>query len=126
MQFNRLTIQNTPRIQNNASLDQHRAWLGAMDKGEVPYVYHHLRKGCILQIRSLSGAENRHLMFSVHYGTYFLGILSSTLSKRVQQLEKQGKVYRLTISNILREKYLPPTAIEIELECETDYLADVA
>lgn len=126
MQFNRLTIQNTPRIQNNASIDQHRAWLGGMDKGEVPYVYHHLKKGCILQIHSLSGADDRHLMFSVHYGSYFLGILSSTLSKRIEQLERDGKVYRLTISNILREKYLPPTAIELELECESDYLVGFA
>lgn len=126
MQFDRLTAQNTSRIQNNVAIDQHRAWLGAMDKGDVPYVYHHLRKGCILQIHSISGANERHLMFSVHYGTYFLGILSSTLAKRVQQLDKEGKVYRLTISNILREKYLPPTAIELELECEADYLSDVA
>jgi hypothetical protein len=126
MQFNRLTVENTPRIQNNSSIDHHLAWLGAMDKGEVPYVYHHVRKGCILQIHSLSVADDRHLMFSVHYGSYFLGILPSTLAKRVQQLDRNGKVYRLTISNILREKYLPPTAIELELEYGADHLADVA
>ena len=63
MQFNRLTVENTPRIQNNSSIDHHLAWLGAMDKGEVPYVYHHLRKGCILQLHSLSVADDRHLMF---------------------------------------------------------------
>lgn len=126
MQFNRPTVQNTPRIQNNSYIDQHLAWLGAMDKGEVAYVYHHLRKGCILQVHSISGADDRHLMFSVHYGSYFLGILPSTLAKRVQQLDRDGKVYRLTISNIIREKYLPPTAIELELEYGADRLAEVA
>ncbi|MCF8278065.1 MAG: hypothetical protein K9J17_15130 [Flavobacteriales bacterium] len=120
------SLMNTENLQRNSLLHQHRAWLGAMDKGEVPYVYHHLRKGCILQLQTITGADARHLMFSVNYGAYFLGILSSSLAKRVQQLEAEGKIYRLTISHIVREKYLPPTAIEIELECESSFLADVA
>jgi hypothetical protein len=110
----------------NPLLVQHRAWLGAMDKSEVPYIYHHLRKGCILQLHSISGSDSRHLMYTVNYGSYFLGVLSSSLTKRIQQLELEGKIYRLTISNIIKEKYLPPTAIEVELECETEHLSDVA
>lgn len=116
----------TENLNTNPLLVQHRAWLGAMDKSEVPYVYHHLRKGCILQLHSVSGSDSRHLMYTVKYGSYFLGVLSSSLARRVRQLESEGKVYRLTISNIIKEKYLPPTAIEVELECENTYWADVA
>lgn len=111
---------------SNPLLTQQRAWLGAMDKSEVPYMYHHLRKGCILQLHSICGADSRHLLYTVNYGSYFLGVLNSSLAKRVQQLESEGKIYRLTISRIIKEKYLPPTAIEVELECEAEHLSDVA
>ncbi|MBI1288822.1 MAG: hypothetical protein GC178_14740 [Flavobacteriales bacterium] len=120
------TYFTTENLSTNPLLVQHRAWLGAMDKSEVPYVYHHLRKGCILQLHSVSGSDSRHLMYTVKYGSYFLGVLSSSLARRVQQLELEGKVYRLTISNIVKEKYLPPTAIEVELECESGFLTDAA
>ncbi|MBL4586018.1 MAG: hypothetical protein JKX84_03025 [Flavobacteriales bacterium] len=96
-------------------------WLGGMDKSEVPFVYHHLRKGCILQLTSINtgsipGNPTRHLMFSVNYGSYRLGILSSTMARKIQELKAAGNVYRLTISAIEKEKYLPPTAIELQLE----------
>lgn len=120
------TSLTTTSVGTNPLLSQHRAWLGAMDKSEVPYVYHHLRKGCILQLHSISGSDARHLLYTVKYGSYFLGVLSSSLARRVKQLESEGKVYRLTISNIVKEKYMPPTAIEVELECENTFLADVA
>ncbi len=96
-------------------------WLGGMDKSEVPYVYHHLRKGCILQLHPINGLHSKHLMYCVHYGSYKLGILNSTMAKRIQGLKDADLVFRLTISGIVKEKYLPPTAIELELEwCNTN------
>lgn len=95
---------------------QLNGWLGGMDKSEVPFVYHHLRKGCILQLNPVRGEHSRHLMFCVNYGSYRLGILSSTMARKVQELQATGLTYRLTISSIVKEKYLPPTAIKLELE----------
>ena len=103
-----------------------RGFLGGIEKSDMPFIYHHLRKGCILGLTSITGFGNRHLMFSVNYGSYRIGILSSSMARRIQQLETSGKVYRLTISNIVREKYLPPTAIVVELESESDFLVKVA
>ena len=93
-------------------------FLGGIDGSDVPYVYHHLRKGCILKLNVISGIGNQHLMFGVNYGSYRLGILSSTMARKIQHLQSQGKIYRLTINKIVKEKYLPPTAILVELECE--------
>ncbi len=101
-------------------------FLGGIEKSDVPFVYHHLRKGCILKLNAITGFDNRHLMFGVNYGAYRIGILNSSMARRIQELEIRGKIYRLTISNIVREKYLPPTAIMVELECESDILNKVA
>ncbi|MFT6210989.1 MAG: hypothetical protein ACJATE_001619 [Bacteroidia bacterium] len=101
-------------------------FLGGMDKSDVPFVYHHLRKGCILNLHAINGEDNRRLMFGVNYGSYRLGILSSSMAKRIQELEMNGKIYRITISKIIKEKYLPPTAILVELESESDFLDQVA
>jgi hypothetical protein len=100
--------------------------LGGMDKSDVPFVYHHLRKGCILNLHAINGEDNRRLMFGVNYGSYRLGILSSSMARRIQELEMNGKIYRITISKIIKEKYLPPTAILVELESENDLLDQVA
>jgi hypothetical protein len=101
-------------------------FLGGMDKSDVPFVYHHLRKGCILNLHAINGEDNRRLMFGVNYGSYRLGILSSSMARRIQKLEMNGKIYRITISKIIKEKYLPPTAILVELESESDFLDQVA
>ena len=101
-------------------------FLGGIDSSDVPFVYHHLRKGCILKLNVISGIGNQHLMFGVNYGSYRLGILSSTMARKIQELQSQGKIYRLTIHNIVREKYLSPTAIMVELECESGFLDKVA
>jgi hypothetical protein len=101
-------------------------FLGGMDNSDVPFVYHHLRKGCILNLHAINGEDNRRLMFGVNYGSYRLGILSSSMAKRIQELEMNGKIYRITISKIIKEKYLPPTAILVELESESDFLDQVA
>ena len=101
-------------------------FLGGIDGSDVPHVYHHLRKGCILKLNVISGIGSRHLMFEVTYGSYRLGILNSTMARRIQQLQANGKIYRLTISNIVREKYLPPTAIMVKLESESDFFHEVA
>jgi hypothetical protein len=108
------------------SITSECGFLGGIEKSDVPYIYHHLRKGCILKLNTISGFHNRHLMFGVNYGSYRIGILSSSMSKRIQELETSGRIYRLTISNIIREKYLPPTAIMVELESESDFLDKVA
>lgn len=127
MQFKDNTFFSEPleRAQY-ANVTSLTGFLGGIDKSDLPYVYHHLRKGCILKLNAIGNADNRQLMFGVNYGSYRLGILSSTMARKIQQLETSGKVYRLTIANIVREKYLPPNAIVVELQCETDYLADVA
>ena len=109
-----------------ANITSLTGFLGGMDNSDVPFVYHHLRKGCILKLHAINGANNRRLMFGVNYGSYRLGILSSSMAKRIQELELSGKIYRLTISKIIKEKYLPPTAIMVELESETDLLDQVA
>jgi len=123
MQFN-TGITNSTRTLSRVGFSQTtqlNGWLGGMDKSEVPFIYHHLRKGCILQLTSINmgsihGAPTRHLMFSVNYGAYRLGILSSTMARKIQELKAAGSIYRLTISAIVKEKYLPPTAIELQLE----------
>ena len=109
-----------------ANITSLTGFLGGIDTSDVPYVYHHLRKGCILKLHAINGADNRHLMFGVNYGSYRIGILSSSMARRIQALETTGKIYRLTISKVIKEKYLPPTAIMVELECENEALRKVA
>jgi len=118
MLFERFNNRDTPNTLH--------ATLGATDKGDLPFVYHHLKKGCILQLSTITGADARHLMFGVNYGSYRLGVLSSLQAKRVLDLENRGLPYRLTISRIEKEKYMPPTAIEVELEWGEEPLARVA
>lgn len=103
-----------------------QGWLGGIDKSDVPHVYHHLRKGCILQLHPITGQNQEHLMYAVNYGSYRLGILSSRMARQIQKLERQGITYRLTISGMAKEKYLPPTGIELELEWSPVTLSDVA
>lgn len=127
MLFNRNadSMHTLERVQY-ANITSLTGFLGGMDKSDVPFVYHHLRKGCILKLHAINGADNRRLMFGVNYGSYRLGILSSSMAKRIQELELSGKIYRITISKIIKEKYLPPTAIMIELESENELLDQVA
>lgn len=127
MQFKNESNSNTitERIQY-AGITALTGFLGGIDSSDVPFVYHHLRKGCILKLNVISGIGNQHLMFGVNYGSYRLGILSSTMSRKIQALQSQGKIYRLTINNIVREKYLPPTAIMVQLESESDFSEKVA
>ncbi len=101
-------------------------YLGGIDRSDVPYIYHHLRKGCILKLSVISGIASRQLMFEVTYGSHRLGILSSTMARKIQHLQSRGKIYRLTIAEVVKEKYMPPTAIMVELESETDFLDKVA
>lgn len=100
-------------------------YLGGIDKSDIPYMYHHLRKGCVLNLHSIN-SNNRHLLFGVNYGAFRLGTLNSSMARKIQELQLSGKIYRLTIAEVVKEKYMPPTAIIVELECETDFLADVA
>jgi hypothetical protein len=94
-------------------------FLGGIDNSDVPFVYHHLRKGCILTLNVISGIDsNRQLMYGVTYGSYRIGVLSSTMARRIQQIKSRNLKYRLTVSGIEKEKYLPPTAIKVELEWE--------
>ncbi|MGB0918453.1 MAG: hypothetical protein ACPGU4_12745 [Flavobacteriales bacterium] len=94
-------------------------FLGGIDSSDVPFVYHHLRKGCILKLNAINGIGNQHLMFGVNYGSYRLGILSSAMARKIKDLQSRGKIYRLTIHTIVKEKYMPPTSIMVELESET-------
>lgn len=123
MQFNR-TLNFPARIQH-ANTTSFRGFLGGIDKSDVPFVYHHLRKGCVLNLSSILNGE-QHLMFAVNYGAYRIGILSSSMSRKIQELHTSGKVYRLTIAEVVKEKYMPPTAIVVNLEFENNYLAEVA
>jgi len=90
--------------------------LGGVERSDLPYIYHHLRSGCILSLRPICGSEGRHLFFNVSYGGFHLGILGRQLADRVRELEAEGRVYRLTVESLTREKYLPPTAVTVVLE----------
>lgn len=124
MQFNNNTnaAQIAERVQYS-NITALSGFLGGIDGSDVPHVYHHLRKGCILKLNVITGLNSRHLMFGVSYGSYQLGILSSTMARRIQQIQSGNLKYRLTISGIEKEKYLPPTAIKVELEWERSALA---
>ena len=127
MLFNqKVNLPSTLEPVQYAHITSLTGFLGGIDKSDVPFVYHHLRKGCILNLHAINGANNRRIMFGVNYGSYRLGILSSSMARRIQELEANGKIYRLTISKIIKEKYLPPTAILIELESESETLNQVA
>ena len=83
---------------------------GLMD-GESKYIYHHLRSGSILSIKEL-----RPRLFEVHFGMHRLGRLNPIMANKITELQRSSYPYRLTIGSIIREKYLPPSAIELELE----------
>ncbi len=113
------SITQLPQFRSAISLAQPNTIegrLGSLDRGELPYIYHHLRKGCILQVQRLFGTDQRHLLFNVSYGGFHLGVLSRNLADRILQLESESKPFRLTIACIEREKYLPPTAVQVALE----------
>jgi hypothetical protein len=126
MQFEPITIPNIirDRVQTATSTSV-SGYLGGIDKSDIPYMYHHLKKGCILNLHSIN-CNDRHLLFGVNYGAFRLGTLNSSMTRKIQSLQLAGKIYRLTISEIVKEKYMPPTAIIVELECENDFLSDVA
>ena len=124
MQFNSTNDQIEERFQN-ACTTAIRGFLGGIDQSDVPFVYHHLRKGCILHLSSIVSG-NRHLMFAVNYGSYRVGTLNSSMARKIQELQLHGKVFRLTIAQVVKEKYMPPTAIVVDLECDNSYLAEVA
>lgn len=124
MQFNFINNQTEERFQN-ANTTAIRGFLGGIDQSDVPFVYHHLRKGCILHLSSIVSGT-RHLMFAVNYGSYRIGTLNSSMARKIQELQMSGKIYRLTIAEVVKEKYMPPTAIVVDLECDNGYLADVA
>jgi len=90
--------------------------LGSIDRSDLPYIYHHLRNGCILTVQPVQGAEQQHLLFNVSYAGLHLGILGRTLADRILQLESEGRPYRLTIATLVREKYMPPTAVQVLLD----------
>lgn len=94
--------------------------LGGIDRSDLPYIYHHLRNGCILTVQPVQGAEQQHLLFNVSYAGLHLGILGRTLADRILQLESEGRPYRLTIASLVREKYMPPTAVQVLLDWGSD------
>lgn len=116
MQFRTINNNPTPERIQYAGVNKYFGYLGGTDQSDMPFIYHHLKRGCILNLSSVTGLNNKHLMFSVNYGSYRLGFLNSTLSKRVQELQTAGKNYRITISEVVKEKYMPPTAVIVELE----------
>ncbi|MCB9191386.1 MAG: hypothetical protein H6603_03330 [Flavobacteriales bacterium] len=126
MPFEPITIPDIirDRIQTATSTSV-SGYLGGIDKSDIPYMYHHLKKGCILNLHSIN-SNDRHLLFGVNYGSFRLGTLNSAMARKIQELQLSGKIYRLTIAEVVKEKYMPPTAIIVELECENDFLADVA
>lgn len=94
--------------------------LGSMERSDLPYIYHHLRNGCILTVSRMQGMDQQHLLFNVGYAGLHLGVLNRTLADRIVQLEAEGRPYRLTVAGLEREKYLPPTAVHVMLDwgCE--------
>jgi hypothetical protein len=90
--------------------------LGSVERSELPYIYHHLRKGCILDVQPVMAANGTVLFFHVRYQGFRLGVLCRPLADRLSVLLAEGRPYRLTVSHLDREKYLPPTAVHVELE----------
>ena len=86
-----------------------------ISEGESKYIYHHLRSGCILNIETEWSSGERSL-YALYYGSHRLGRLSTEMSNRVSFLLENDQAFRLTIGAIFREKYLPPAAIEVDLE----------
>jgi hypothetical protein len=97
------------------------AQLSGLLDGETRYIYHHLRSGSILSVKTLQPQ-----LFEVFFGSHRLGRLNPLMSKQLSDLVKVGCQYRLTIGSIIREKYLPPSAIELELEWVEERLENVA
>jgi hypothetical protein len=94
--------------------------LGGIDHSDLHHIYHHLRSGCILQLQPVQGLEHQHLFFQASYGGLNLGVLSRPLADRILQLEAEGRPYRVTVAELVREKYLPPTAVHVLLEWGID------
>lgn len=90
--------------------------LGGTDRSELPYIYHHLRSGCILQVEAVAGLDQQPLFYQVRYGGLLIGILCRPLADRIRQLETEGRAYRVTISEVVREKYMPPTEVHVMLD----------
>lgn len=93
---------------------------GLMD-GESRYIYHHLRSGSILTLNEIGP-----MLAEVRFGSHRLGRLNPVMARKLQELNQSGLKYRLTIGAIIREKYLPPSAIELELEWVEEKLNQVA
>lgn len=99
------------------------ALIGNTDRSDLDHVYHHLRGGCVLGTEAVFSPDGRFMFHRVVYGPYHLGLLDSRLSERLIELVAGNTPYRLTISRIDREKYMPPRAIEVELEWSAHALA---
>lgn len=99
------------------------ALIGGTDRSDLDHVYHHLRGGCILSTEAVHSTDGRFMFHRVVYGPYHIGLLDSRLSQRLLELEANATPYRLTISRIDREKYMPPRAIEVELEWSAHAIA---
>ena len=86
-----------------------------LSEGESRYIYHHLRSGCILnaQVEWQSGSR---CLYGLYYGSHRLGRMNTEMSNRLTGIIGQGIPCRITIGAVIREKYLPPSAIEIDLE----------
>lgn len=90
--------------------------LGGADRSELPYIYHHLRSGCILQVDAVTGTGHLPLFYQVRYGGLLIGILNRPLADRIRLLESEGRPYRVTVSEVVREKYMPPTEVHVLLD----------
>lgn len=90
--------------------------LGCIDRSDLPYIYHHLRKGCILSVHRMSGDDRPLRLLKVSYSGLHLGNLNYAMAERVRQLEQEGRPYRLTVDSLDREKYMPPTAVNVVLD----------
>jgi hypothetical protein len=99
------------------------ALIGGTDSSDLAHTYHHLRSGCVLSLLPVTGGEGRFMFHHVMYGPYHLGLLDSRLSQRILELQANGVPYRVTVSRIDREKYMPPRAIEVELEWSVSAMA---
>lgn len=107
-----------PEISSSRSLT---GQLSGLLDGESRYIYHHLRSGCILSVTQL-----QNQLFEVYFGSHRLGRLNPIMAGRLTELKLAGFQYRLTIGSIIREKYLPPSAIELELEWVEEKMDQVA
>lgn len=89
-------------------------WLNIPAKTELPYIYHHLRKGSILKlVRPHSGKLSNKVC--LYYKQFFIGELPYGINNVISEKLIEGNVLKAQISEIEKEPFIPTSGIKVEL-----------